>query len=68
MQIDHAAQSYSDPDDEALDISTTIFLPADATLDDLRRAAWPFIATCINVTDPGTFGCRYIMSALTEGA
>lgn len=65
LQLD-CGVAYLDPEEDSLDITTTLFLPADATLGDLQRAAWPFIATCINVTDPGTFGCRYIMSALTE--
>lgn len=66
VQIDVGPNYGHNPEEEALIVSTTVFLPEDARLGDLQNAAWPFIATMINVTDPGTFGSRYIMSALTE--
>ena len=28
------------------------------------RAGWPIVATIINVTDPGTFNCPYLFSAI----
>lgn len=66
VQVDVGPNYQHNPDEEALIVSTTVFLPEGAHLGDLQDAAWPFIATMINVTDPGTFGSRYIMSALTK--
>lgn len=66
VQVDVGPNYGFNPDEEALIVSTTLFLPEDVTLEQLAEAAWPFIATMINVTDPGTFGSPYIMSALPE--
>lgn len=62
-----AAQDSDDPDEGAVDFSIEIALPPGFTDEDLHTAAWPFIATCINVTDPGAFGSPYVMNALREG-
>lgn len=60
--------NYShDPDELALTLTLTLEMHYTGTLEELAELAWPFIATCINTTDPGTFGSRYIMSALPEG-
>lgn len=56
-----------DPDELALTIHLALEMTDGTTIEELAEAAWPFIATCINVCDPGTFGSRYIMSALPEG-
>jgi hypothetical protein len=53
----------TDAHDEAigsLDVSLQIRVEP-PTLDALAEAAWPFIATLINVFDPGTFNAEYVM-------
>lgn len=61
-----SAQDAIDPDEDAVEFSIELVLPADFADEDLHEAAWPFIATCINVTDPGTFGAPYIMNVLRK--
>lgn len=50
-------------DDPGFEFS--IALPASAlgmTPEELEEAAWPFVVTMLNITDPGTFGVTYIMA------
>ena len=59
----------SDPEEDAIEFSIEIPLPlpADELTEELAaELAWSFIATCINVTDPGTFGAPYIFGPYTK--
>lgn len=58
------AQGAENPEEDAIEFSIEIALAPSFSDEDLSAAAWPFIATCINVCDPGTFGAPYIMNAL----
>lgn len=60
------AQDSDDPEEEAVEFSIEIPAKGELTDDVVADLAWPFIATCINVTDPGTFGAPYIFGPYTE--
>lgn len=55
-------------DEPSVAISCRIPLPngPQTTMEEFSDLTWPFVAAMTNVTDPGTFGCEYIMSALAD--
>lgn len=59
------AQADYDPEEEAVEFSVEIPVEGELTDDVVAALAWPFIATCINVTDPGTFGAPYVFGPFT---